>query len=606
LFKSIYFKIVLILAIFIITVMSVIGTVLLNSVSGFYADEFFNQMVEELTDDSLLIAELKAALTSPTYAEEMSSILDSYSGILGIDRYRDYFILDMNGEMLSGSDMSQQGTLELTANVIAAMQRTPSARNTYGVNYFDYALYLTNGTEECILYVKDTQGEMQQLSWILFSIVLQSLFFGMIIAVVLSFFLARAISRPIQTLTKGAQLVASGEFSHTIENHSDDEIGTLTDTFNDMKTALKNTLDEADGERQKLRTVFSYLKDAVVAFTNGGKVLHINESAMEFFGKSYDENFDLERMLDLLNISFTDEEISAMQRGRSKDVFSENGIVFHDKVLNSTKVVDVSFGEIKYVSDNKPQIGFITVLHDVTNRYELDKSRREFVANVSHELRTPLTSIKGACETVRSDPEMPEDMRDYFLSMATDECDRMTRIVSDLLILSRLDNNRTRWNIEQFSLEDSVKHICDVLRVDADAHRHNFSMFVNGQIPTVTADKERIAQVIINIISNAIKYTPDGGTIDVFLDAYENFVTVSVRDTGVGIPEADIDHLFERFYRVEKSRTSETGGTGLGLAIAKEIVVAHGGNIKIKSKLGAGTLVCIVLPIETALRAEEN
>ena len=586
--------------------MSVIGTVLLNSVSNFYADEFYNQMSEELTPESLLISELLAVLPSASYAEDMSEILSSYSGILGIDRYRDYFILDMNGEMLSGSDMSQEGSLELSGNVIAAMQRSSSTRNAYGSSYFDYALYLTNGSRECILYIKDTQGEMQQLSWILFSIVLQALFFGMIIAVVLSFFLARAISRPIQTLTKGAQLVASGEFSHTIENHSDDEIGTLTDTFNDMKMALKNTLDEVDGERQKLRTVFSYLKDAVVAFTNDGKVLHINQSAMEFFGKSYNKHFDLERMLDLLNISFTDEEISAMQSGRSKDVFSENGIVFHDKVLNSTKVVDVSFGEIKYVKENKTQIGFITVLHDVTNRYELDKSRREFVANVSHELRTPLTSIKGACETVRGDAEMPEDMRDYFLGMASDECDRMTRIVTDLLTLSRLDNNRTRWNIESFSIEDAVRHICDVLRVDADAHGHALSIYANGEIPSITADKERIAQVIINIISNAIKYTPDGGKIDVFLDSYERFVTVSVRDTGVGIPEADIDHLFERFYRVEKSRTSETGGTGLGLAIAKEIIVAHGGNIKIKSKLGAGTLVCIILPVETELKTEDT
>lgn len=604
-FKSIYFKIVLILAIFIITVMSVIGAVLLSSVSSFYADEFFSQMEEELASDSLLVSELVSALALENYAEEMLDILSSYGGMLGIDQFRDYYILDMNGEVLSGSDDTLGAELELTRNIVAAMRSQASTRNTYGLNYFDYAMHLTDGTTECILYIKDTQGEMQQLSWILFSIVLQALFFGMVIAILLSFFLARAISRPIQTLTHGAQLVASGEFSHSIDNHSDDEIGILTDTFNEMKTALKNTIDEVDGERQKLRTVFSYLKDAVIAFTNDGEVLHINQAAMDFFGKSYNADFTLGSMLELLDISLTDEEIGAMRSGTGKDTFLENGLIFHDKVLNSTKVVDVSFGEIKYVKENKTQIGFITVLHDVTNRYELDKSRREFVANVSHELRTPLTSIKGACETVRTDPEMPEDMRDYFLGMASDECDRMTRIVADLLTLSRLDNNRTRWRIETYSLEDSVKHICDVLRVDADAHNHSFSMYINGTIPEITADKERLAQVIINIVSNAIKYTPDGGKIDVFLDTYDKYVTVSVRDNGIGIPEADIEHLFERFYRVEKSRTSETGGTGLGLAIAKEIVVAHGGNIKVKSKLGVGTLVCVVLPITTALKSDE-
>jgi two-component system sensor histidine kinase VicK len=195
------------------------------------------------------------------------------------------------------------------------------------------------------------------------------------------------------------------------------------------------------------------------------------------------------------------------------------------------------------------------------------------------------------------DPEMPAETRQYFLDMALTESDRMTRIVSDLLVLSRLDNKRTQWKVETFDLCRSVSRLIEVMRVDIDAREHTVTFEADEACPQITADKERIEQVIVNILSNSVKYTPVGGKIDVSVHASEEKVSFCVKDNGIGIPEEDQGRIFERFYRVEKSRTSEMGGTGLGLAIARELIEAHGGTIHIDSRLGEGTAVTVTLPI---------
>ncbi len=605
-FKSLYFKIVLILVIFIITVMCVVGTVMIFSVFDFYNDEFQNQMDSSLAEDSTLFLELKMALSTDDFPTEQKKILDSYSGMLGIDQYRNFYILDMNGEMLAGSDTELGKNLIATPNMIAAMNQKRGTVQVIGAEFSDYAVYISNegSGSECLIYIKDTLEEVHQLSQMLFTIILQSLFMGLLIAIILSFFLAKAITFPIQNLTYGAQLVASGKFNYEIDAHSKDEIGTLTDTFNHMKDVLKSTLDQVDGERQKLETVFSYLRDAVIAFTDDGFVLHNNISAVELFGERWGESFKLDKMLDYFDISFDGKNLTAGGGESNTEHTHDGGFVFHDVVFDD-KVFDVSFGAIKYTANNNTHIGLITIIHDVTNRYELDKSRREFVANVSHELRTPLTSVKGACETIIEDPDMPVEIRQHFLDMAITESDRMTRIVADLLVLSRLDNNRTRWKIEKFDIRDSIRHLCEAMKVTLESHKHTLSTKFSKDLSEITGDRDRIEQVLINIISNAIKYTPDGGKIEIFAKNANNGIYIVIRDNGIGIPKEDLNHIFERFYRVEKSRTSETGGTGLGLAIAREIIIAHGGDIKILSKIDEGTAVVIFLPFETNLKTTE-
>ena len=261
------------------------------------------------------------------------------------------------------------------------------------------------------------------------------------------------------------------------------------------------------------------------------------------------------------------------------------------------RIASGSYG-VQIKTPYRDEIGELAdTINEMSNKIsQNEKVQTDFISSLSHELRTPLTSIKGACETVMDDPEMPQETRQYFLDMALTESDRMTRIVSDLLVLSRLDNKRTQWKLETFDAAKSVQRLIEVMRVDIDARRHEVTFTAQENIPPLTVDKERVEQVVINILSNSVKYTPEGGKIDVSVTSAEEKITIRIADNGIGIPEEDLAHVFERFYRVEKSRTSETGGTGLGLAIAKELIEAHGGSISMESSLGKGSAVTIVLP----------
>ncbi|MBO4264472.1 MAG: HAMP domain-containing protein [Clostridia bacterium] len=598
-YRSIYFKIILILVIFIITVVAVIGTGLIVGVSNYFTSDFDNQMEDGFSGSSALKADLTESLLFEDYAERQQKILSVYSSSLGIGAYRNYYVLDMNGTVLASSDLESVGTSpQKSGRLLAAMNRNvASARKSYASDFMDYAVYISNGEKECIIYVKDLKQEFANISWILFTTILESLLLGLAIAIALSFFLAKTITAPIQNLTYDAKKIAEGEFSHEIAVHSDDEIGILTDTFNKMKNILKSTLEEVSGERQKLQTVFSYLRDSVVAFDDEGRVLNINDTAERFFAEPLECDdvanvLTLDKLLSLLDIKFTPSKLA-----KSEDFsYSVEDVIFKDKVLA------INFGELKYKKNEDTAKGTIVVIHDITGRYELEKARREFVADVSHELRTPLTSIKGMTETVLSDPEMPAEVREGFLKIAIDECDRMTRIVGDLLMLSKLDSNKNQWQISEFSPSEMLSHLCRAMRVDAEKHGHTLSLDIMPDMPNITADRGKIEQVIVNVISNSIKYTPDGGKIDVSAEANKMRVSISVKDNGTGIPKEDKDKIFDRFYRVKKDRNRDTGGTGLGLAIAKEIVEAHHGSIKIDSDVGVGTEITISLPIKCKLK----
>lgn len=603
-YKNLHFKIIIILAIFTITLMSVIGAVLIGSAFNFYSNDFMTQMEQAFDTGGNLVSDLRGAFDSSDYAARQNEILKAYSGVLGIDKYRDYFILDTNGDLLFGSSADAAEALEKTPNIISAMSGKTGAQKHLRTSYIDYATRIESGDGEkaVIICVKDSQDDFRSLSAMIFRITVQAMFFGMLAAITLSFFLAKAITEPIRTLTIGAHRIADGEFDQSVDVKSNDEIGALSETFNYMKDVLKGTLDEISGERRKFETLFLYLNDAVIAFDSFGGLMHINKMAKKLFhfgtpeGERFLEFFNFTQMIRLLNIDYH----------RIADEYKESGNYSVHDVIYDGKALDIMFADFRYTEANTESHGIMCVIHDITERYELDKSRREFVADVSHELRTPIQCIRGAAETVLECPGLPADMRDDFLRMAIDECDRMTRIVGDLLVLSRLDNRRTEWKIETFTMDDFLGRMHDIMSGEAAAHGHTLAFDCEPNIPAVTADKEKLQQALINVISNSVKYTKNGGRIEVSAKAEANGVLINVRDNGMGIPAEDIPRLFERFYRVEKARTSDAGGTGLGLAITKEIVDAHGGQIWVESEPGKGTSTWIRIPYECKLVNDEQ
>ena len=246
--------------------------------------------------------------------------------------------------------------------------------------------------------------------------------------------------------------------------------------------------------------------------------------------------------------------------------------------------------------------GIVVVLRDITEREKLDKSRRDFVANVSHELRTPLTTVKSYTETLHdsvSDGSFDKDMFNSFLGVINSETDRMTRLVKDLLLLSSLDHSMKDMPMDDFDIGLLTQNIVSKLTHSANDKKQTLIYEPTNQLPLIHGNIDRLEQVITNVITNAIKYTPQNGQILVSTVFIFDSITIKVKDTGIGIPQKDIEHIFERFYRVDKARSREMGGTGLGLAIAKEIVEAHDGTISIKSTVGAGTEVMIKLPVKS-------
>ncbi len=588
-YRGLYFKIILILVIFTLIVMSVVGAVLISSVLGYYNDQFAACMTQNFGEDAQLRQYLEAAMTGADgdFAAKQKSILASYASRLGIDDYRNYYILDADGNFLDGSDTAGGEALAETPNLVAAMNGQLGDANTAGSDYADYALPLTVGDASCIIYLRDTQDELHEINWMLFSIILQALFIGLLIAILLSFFLARAISMPLSRLTEGVQRVAKGDFKDKISVHSADEIGVLTENFNTMSRMLEENLDEINGEREKLETVLSCLKDAVITFGKDGRPLQINRAATDLFADAKREELTLDYIFSLLHYESGGIDIS-LDDESGGDV---------PAVRYKGRVYELYFGNIRYRDASSMREGVILVIHDVTQSYELDRSRREFVANASHELRTPLTTIKMVIEALAGDEGVTKnEMNKSFLDMAETESTRMELLIKNLLTLSQLDSKTMNFNVREFDLEESVAYLAKSLAVNASARGHKLTFDGAYDPVIIRGDKIRIEQILINITSNAIKYTPDGGRISLRLQDLGDRAEVTVTDNGVGIPEEDIPHLFERFYRVEKARSSDKGGTGLGLAIAKEFAAAHGGDIRVSSIVGKGTTFTVTLP----------
>jgi len=394
--------------------------------------------------------------------------------------------------------------------------------------------------------------------------------------------LSQILITPIRALTAGTRQVAAGDFSQKLEVTSRDEIGTLTRNFNHMAQVLQNTISEVENERNKLSTLFLHMTDGVVAFDHAGKVIHCNPAAVRMLSRAldpaatFDEVFGQEASFEKLLSLKRSEYLECQKRVGEREL---------ELFLAPVSAAEPASG------------GAMVVIHDVTEQRKSEQTRREFIANVSHELRTPLTNVKSYAETIISaGDELPGELRNNFMGVIVSEADRMTRIVKDLLTLSKFDYGKMEMNITRFAFAEAVNNVYKAVALDAQNHGHEFTLDCPEDLPEVNGDRERIEQVVMNVVSNAIKYTADGGRITITAGTSGKSVFVKVSDNGVGIPEKDLPNLFERFYRVDKARSRATGGTGLGLSIAKEILAQHKGDIRIESVYGEGTDVTVTLP----------
>lgn len=576
--RSLRMKLVMILVILILALMTVIGAFLINGVGNFYISEFYVQMEQTFSQD--FISQLqRLAQQSQDAPREMKELLMAQSG-LGIDiSGRNVYILSPTGDVLTASD--QETSVDITANILTAMNGEIGQDSSITSGYMDLAVPIKTDSGSYIVYVRDSKATVDKLTGQVLNIILQALALGLVICLVLSFLLAQILITPIRALTIGTRQVAAGDFSQRLEVTSRDEIGVLTRNFNYMSQVLRDTLSEVENERNKLSTLFLHMTDGVVAFSPAGLVIHSNPAASQMLSRSMDPTTSFQ---DLFAEDAAFDQILTLKR---------------PQYLETQKTVgerELELFMAPYSADQAPG-GVMVVIHDVTEQRRSEQARREFVANVSHELRTPLTNIKSYAETViAAGDELPPELHNNFMGVIVSEADRMTRIVQDLLTLSKIDYGKMEMNVSRFSFSKTVRSVYEAVALNAESHGHTLTFSCEENMPDVDGDRERIEQVIMNIVSNAIKYTPDGGKIAITAATSGRNVFVRISDNGIGIPEKDLPRLFERFYRVDKARSRESGGTGLGLSIAKEILNQHKGDIRIESVYGEGTDVTITLP----------
>ena len=587
-FRSLHMKLMLIMTLLIVSLMTVVGAFLINSVANYYTQDFYTQMSEAFGDPDFL-----TDLGTPIEGEEdgassIAYILNANSA-LGIDnRNRKYYVLDgTDGHWLAGSDEESAGQdlpddsrnlMRVLAGEQVSSDSTPTA------SYMDVAVAVERGGSRYIVYVLDNGANATALNSELITLIVEALIFGLIISVLLSFLLSKTLTTPIERLTEGAERVADGDFSHKIEVASRDEIGVLTGTFNDMAQQLKRTLEEVENERTKLGTLFLHMTDGVVAFSRDGTVIQSNPAAERMLGRaipigggeSYDTLFS--------------------------DVAPLQGVLAVEQpgYLDGEREVDGRSLELLLTPFDQERLGgVLVVIHDVTEQRKTEEMRREFVANVSHELRTPLTNIRSYAETLADNAgDIPPETEKNFLGVILNESDRMTHIVQDLLTLSRFDSGRSELNLAPFDFGEAVRDVYQANRLEAQRHGHTMELELPGSLPEIVGDRERILQVMMNVVSNSIKYTPDGGRIRLSAGVQGKRVWMEVADNGIGIPKEDRGRIFERFYRVDKARSRESGGTGLGLSIAKEIIDRHQGTIELVDRPGPGLTVRITLLVE--------
>lgn len=583
-------KLVLILVLMIVSVMAVVGTFLINSVSTFYLDSFYEQMQNVFNQSSAMESLQEAAAEQG--APGLQTVIAARESALGIDDYRNYYILDAEGRYLEGSNPNI--TLTRTSNIVAAMAGEVGTRSAVSDSVMDIAVPIDkegDGSVDYIVYITDDKSEISDLSWRFFQIVMQAMMFGLLAAILLSFLLSKTITTPIERITEGARSIAEGNFDQDLGVQSSDEIGELTRSFNYMAQRLKSTVGEVQGERDKLSTLFLHMTDGVAAFTTDGRLIHMNPATENLLGVRMGSNLTFDELFSDLDMPNSDETVM-----RS---FLTSEITRRGRVLSITLA---PYGALD------GEGGVISVIHDITEQRRLDDARREFVANVSHELRTPLTNIRSYTETLLDAAgDIPLDTEKQFLGVISSESERMARIVTDLLTLSKLDYGRMELRMTRFSLAELLKKVANAMKLTAENSGHEMVVDAPDSLPDIVADRERIEQVVVNILSNAVKYTPAGGHVRLAACMVgTNRVRITVEDDGVGIPAADVPRLFERFYRVDKARSRAAGGTGLGLAIAKEIVEQHEGKIALASEYGKGTTVTIVLPTDLPPNREEG
>lgn len=405
-----------------------------------------------------------------------------------------------------------------------------------------------------------------------------------VIAAALALFLSNSITTPVKEMSEAANEFAQGKLTHklSVKNNRGDELDDLAVSLNQMAVELQQAINELSTERIKLQTILDKTNDGLLLLDSNMRIKMANPAAGRILGTSDLEGFTIIERVFNLDMAELIERVSRTQQPASLEVQLINPV---EKFINVyAAMIDLpdTHGDI------------IVVMHDITDLKRIDSIRRDFVANVSHELRTPLASIRAMAETILLRSGKNISVAEEYATKIINEADRLTSISDDLLDLARIEVGKRPINIDCIPLKESINAALTHLLPKAKSKSIDISIDIPDDT-TVSADAEALSQILTNLIDNAIKYTTIGGRVYIYAKQEADKVRISIADTGVGIPKADLPHIFERFYRVDKARSRESGGTGLGLSIVKHLVEAHGSSISVVSEIDKGSVFSFIL-----------
>jgi two-component system phosphate regulon sensor histidine kinase PhoR len=579
--RSFQWRITIPFIVLIIASMTVLGIYLTSSVRNSQLDNLRFQLEQEakITAESSLPSLLGQGNSPDTLAKKLSKEINSRVTIIAPD-----------GTVLGDSE-EDPTTMENHAT-------RPEVKDALASGIGESTRYSTT-LQQQMMYVAVTiqnQGELvgiarvalplttveQYVSHITRTIIAATVIIATL-TVLAAWLIARTMTRPIRELTKASKSIATGQLGQKITLARNDEIGQLALAFNEMSANLKTTVDTLSTEKNKLNSILANMADGVIMTDTDGDIIMANQAAGRLLGFK-EENISGKPAIEVVHDHEIDEILKqCLSTGREYTIQFESGIT--RRFLRAIAVPLRNQGRLS---------GVLLLLQDLTELRNLQTMRRELVGNISHELRTPITGIKAMVETLQNGAIDDKQVAKDFLYRIESEADRLAQMVAELTQLSRIESGQAELKMESVSLNALADEVLAEMKPLAEKQQVTLSKHLSPDLPLVKADRDRIRQTIVNLVHNAIKFNKPNGSVTVATSYDNKSVSLSVADTGIGIPEDDLPHVFERFYKADKARTG--GGSGLGLAIAKHTIQAHGGDIRVQSEEGRGSTFTFTLP----------
>lgn len=589
-FSKIFFRFSLICVSAVAAVLLIISIIIPVSDTYFY----FNRIKSELytVSESNFGDNLNNIILAQDDIDEkeknISNLISDYSGQLALNENRKLYIFDKDYNYIAPKE--QSGDIrEKSENLSNVSDEADKNLCSLFGDFIDCAAFAKGGTNSYILYIRDNRTDLRMLIYHRFKFFALGGIISLAAALLVALFLTLRIAKPILKITKRAEGFQQGELYESFDDIKSSEFSGLADAVNHMGYVMTESIQRMNADKHRVEVILEHINNGIMTFDNEQQLIQINSAARRILkiGNKSAKEITFDKFFKELGLEVRMAEFSYLEKSNT----------IEKEIKNGGGYIKAWF--IPFKMDSERNAGVVCVFEDITDQFNVMSAMRKFVADVSHELKTPITVISSYTETVLNSYLDDKAMTANLLNIVYREAGKMTELIQNLLDISKYEMNAVHRHDEPFSIDDMLNSLVETFKLQAEKKELTLKYTRMNEIPEFIGSRGDVERAVKNIISNSIKYTSKGDKINIFAGKLHNDIYIKVEDTGWGIPENKLGHLFERFYRVEdEARSRDKGGTGLGLSIAKEIIESYGGHIKIESEYTKYTRVTITLPVK--------